>query len=336
MKGLIYQVKNIGRDKICILSFLLPIIIGLAINFISDASFTSISETSFGIVENNLIDNDIEWLQSYGNVSVFEDMDMLETAVKDPATQMIGVLKDDDRIKTILSGDELELYTIIGNTLPQIYAEGGMVSDVKVTIYPKESNNDLLKSLLIVITMVTAMFMGCTFNAMSIIGEKEDGIALINEVLPMTKKTYLIQKITLGFIGGMLSTVLTAYVCMPIEMGTFPFLIVLIVLSAFISALTGLFIGDFSSNLMSGIAYIKFIMILFLAPPILFYLAVPARSVLHILSYALPPSVSFYGLMDLLNGQTQNMGLYILVLLLHCIIWLLFYFTISKHSKKMY
>jgi hypothetical protein len=123
---------------------------------------------------------------------------------------------------------------------------------------------------------------------------------------------------------------------MPIEMGTFPFLIVLIVLSAFISALTGLFIGDFSSNLMSGIAYIKFIMILFLAPPILFYLAVPARSVLHILSYALPSSVSFYGLMDLLNGQTQNMGLYILVLLLHCIIWLLFYFTISKHSKKMY
>lgn len=336
MKGLIYQLKNIRGDKICILSFLLPIIMGLAINLLSDLSLTSISETSFGIVENDLRDHDIEWLQSYGNVSVFEGREMLKTAVNDPSTQMIGVLKDKEGIKTILSGDELELYTIIGNTLPQIYAESEVVSDVKVTIYPKESNNDFLKSLLIVITMVTAMFMGCTFNAMSIIGEKEDGITLINEVLPMTKKTYLTQKITLGFVGGMLSTVLTAYVCMPIEMATFPFLMILIVLSAFISALAGLFIGEFSNNLMSGIAYIKIIMILFLAPPILFYLVVPAESILRTLSYALPSSVSFYGLMNLLNGQIQNMGRYISVLFLHCILWLLFYFTITKRSKKTY
>lgn len=101
---------------------------------------------------------------------------------------MIGVMQDGNGIKTLLSGDELQVNTVIGNTLPKLYAEREMAALSKVTITPTADNSDTLKSLLIVITMVTAMFMGCTFNAMSIIGEKEDGIALINEVLPMTKK----------------------------------------------------------------------------------------------------------------------------------------------------
>ncbi len=336
MRGLKYQLKNIRRDKMCILSFLLPIIVGLAVSSLSDASFTSISETSFGIIENNLSANDVEWLRSYGKILVFKDMNMLKTAVNNPATHLIGVLNDSNGIKTVLSGDELQLYAVIGNTLPQLYMKDKMVSNVKVTIYPTENNNDFLKSLLIVITMVTALFMGCTFNAMSIISEKEDGIALINKVLPMTKKSYLIQKITLGFVGGVLSTILTACVCIRLEIKAIFLFLILIVLSAFISAMAGLFIGRFSSGLMIGIVYIKIIMILFLAPPVLFYLAVSASSILHTLSYVFPSSITFYGFMDLLNGHIQNIGLYIIVLFAHCIVWFLMYLITGKHRENAY
>jgi hypothetical protein len=45
------------------------------------------------------------------------------------------------------------------------------------------------------------MFMGCTFNSMNIIGEKEDGIALVNQILPMNTRTYILQKLALGFWG---------------------------------------------------------------------------------------------------------------------------------------
>ncbi|ERT29938.1 hypothetical protein O995_00052 [Enterococcus faecalis BM4539] len=335
MKGLRYQLKNIRRDKMCILSFLLPILVGLAINLLSGVSFSSLGETAFCILENDLSDSTVEWLQTNGSVTILPDMASLKNAVNDPATQAIGVMQDGNGIKTLLSGDELQVNKVIGNTLPQIYAEREMAALSKVTITPNADNSDALKSLLIVITMVTAMFMGCTFNAMSIIGEKEDGIAIINEVLPMTKKEYIVQKITLGFVGSVLSTLLTALVCMKITISQALPLLLLIVLSAFVAALVGLFIGRFSNGLMVGIVYIKIVMILFLAPPILFYLLIPADSILHALSYLLPPSATFYGLMDLLSGATQGIGINLVALSAHCLVWLLLFFVVEhgKHKK---
>lgn len=203
----------------------------------------------------------------------------------------------------------------------------------QTTIIPAADNNDGLKSLLIVITMVTAMFMGCTFNAMSIISEKEDGIAFINEVLPMAKWEYMFQKITLGFLGGILSAIITALVCMKITVSGILPLLLMIALSAFIAALAGLFIGHFSNGLMAGIVYIKIVMILFLAPPVLFYLAVPMGSITHALSYLLPSSASFYGLMDLLTGKMQDIWINITVLSAHCLVWLLLFF-VTAHGKR--
>ncbi len=45
------------------------------------------------------------------------------------------------------------------------------------------------------------------------------------------------------------------------------------VLLAFVSALIGLFVGRISDGLMVGIVYIKIVMIVFMAVPILYYLA---------------------------------------------------------------
>ena len=317
MKGLRYQLKNIRRDKMCILSFLLPVIVGFAISLLSGVSFSSLGETAFCILENDLTNDTIEWLQTNGSVTVFPDMIFLENAVNDPATQAIGVLQDRNGIKTLLSGDELQVNTVIGNTLPQLYVERENMALSQTTIIPAADNNDGLKSLLIVITMVTAMFMGCTFN----------------EVLPMAKWEYMFQKITLGFLGGILSAIITALVCMKITVSGILPLLLMIALSAFIAALAGLFIGHFSNGLMAGIVYIKIVMILFLAPPVLFYLAVPMGTITHALSYLLPSSATFYGLMDLLTGKMQDIWINITVLSAHCLVWLLLFF-VTAHGKR--
>ncbi len=330
MKGFKYQLKSIRRDKMCLLTFLLPVIVGIAINLLSGVSFQSIGETTFGVVENNITGDTVEWLQSNGVVVSHETLDELETAVNDPSSQMIGVLQAGNKIQTFIAGDELEVNKVIANTLPQVYENRATQLSTTRSIIPVVSDNEGLKSLLIVITLVTAMFMGCTFNAMNIISEKEDGIEFINQVLPMSMKSYMIQKTLLGFIGGTVSTIITALICMRIQVvQILPFLLI-VLLSAYISALIGLFIGYYANGLMVGIVYIKIVMILFLAPPIFFYLAVPNNSVIFRLSYLLPSSATFYGIMDLLKGQTEEIIPVLFALLIHAVLWSIVYKLIRK------
>ena len=59
-----------------------------------------------------------------------------------------------------------------------------------------------LQNIFIAMTLIVAMFMGCTFNAMNMISEKENGIDLVNQILPMTQSGYEMQKISVGFTGG--------------------------------------------------------------------------------------------------------------------------------------
>lgn len=334
MKGLKYQLKSIRRDKMCILTFLLPVIVGIAIDLLSGVSFQSMGETAFGVLENNISADTVEWLQSNGTVTQYETLDELREAVNNPSTQMIGVLQTGNAIQTFLSGDELEVNRRIADTLPQIYENRIEQLSFDKTIIPiKTDNNEGLKSLLIALTLVTAMFMGCTFNAMNIISEKEDGIEFINQVLPTTTKSYVVQKMLLGFIGGSVSTIVTAFICMRIEaVQILPFLLI-VLFSAYISALIGLFIGYFSNGLMVGIVYIKIVMILFLAPPIFFYLTVPDNSIIFILSYLIPSSATFYGVMDLLNGQFEKLWSTFTVLLTHAILWSAIYKLVRKRNR---
>lgn len=333
MNGLKYQLKSIRRDKMCILTFFLPVIVGIIINLLSGVSFQSIGETTFGIVENNITDDTAEWLQNNGAVIPYETLAGLKAAVNDPSTQMIGVLQAGNRIQTFIAGDELEVNKVIADTLPQVYENRATQLSITRTVIPVVTDNEGLKSLLIVITLVTAMFMGCTFNAMNIISEKEDGIEFINQVLPMSMTSYIIQKNLLGFIGGTVSTIITALICLRIQAAQLlPFLLI-VLLSAYISALIGLFIGYYANGLMVGIVYIKIVMILFLAPPIFFYLTVPGSSIVFRLSYLLPSSATFYGVIDLLNGRTEETVSVLLVLLIHAFFWSIVYKVIRKTKK---
>ncbi len=335
MNGLKYQLKNIRHDKMCILTFLLPVVVGIAISLLSDVSFLSISETSFGIVQNEAADDTAVWLQQSGTVTQYETFDALRNAVNDPSTQMIGVIQVDDTIQTFISGDELEVNRVIADTLPQIYENRTDSLPVERMLIHVETDNEGLKSLLIAITLVTAMFMGCTFNAMSIISEKEEGISFIMQILPMTTQSYVVQKITLGFIGGAASTIVTALICMRIELAqVLPFLMI-ILLSAYIAALIGLFIGIFANGLMIGIVSIKMVMILFLALPIFFYLIVPDETILFGLSYILPSSATFYGIMDLFNRQFTKLWSALAVLLTHAILLSIVYKLVQMRRTKV-
>lgn len=107
-----------------------------------------------------------------------------------------------------------------------------------------------------------------------------------------------------------------------------------IVLSAFVSALIGLFVGKLSDGMMVGVVYIKIVMIVFMAVPILNYLVGAGNKALSYICYLIPSSATFEGIMDLANGTASTATKDIVILALHCVLWFLLYLLLSKQQKK--
>lgn len=333
MRGLLYQLKSVWKDKFCIMSFLLPIIVALALKLVGGIDLSSVAEFHFGVLENDLSAQTIAWLERYGSVTAYETQEELIAAINEPSTYMIGVTADGDNIQTMVSGDELDLFRQTADTLPALYMGRDGAEQIRVTVLERPDLMEGLQNIFIAITLIVAMFMGCTFNAMNIISEKENGVELVNQILPMTRGGYAAQKIFVGFIGGCLSAVLTACCYFRLQWGSAILMLVLIMLSALIAALIGLFIGKFSESLMVGVVYIKVVMIIFMAVPLVFYL-LAAGGLISALCYFVPSSATFEGIMNLAAGDESVVTKDMFILMAHCVIWFLLYLSIAKRRKK--
>ena len=334
MKGLRYQLKSVLRDKFCLMTFLLPIVVAAALNFVGTIDFTTLGELHFGVLQGGLPTQTVSWLERYGPVTVYQTMEELTEAVIEPSTNLIGVKADGSGIKTMLSGDELDIFRQTADTLPDLYEQRHCTRQTEVHILERPDVMAGFQDMFIAVTLIVAMFMGCTFNAMNMISEKEDGVACINEILPMTHSRYILQKLSVGFICGCLSSVITVCICFRLSLSNAALMLVLIVLSAFVAALIGLFIGRTSSGLMVGVVYIKIVMIFFMAVPILRFLVGIRQPLLSAVCYLVPSQATFEGIMDVSTGSGAVVVKDIFILLAHCIGWFLLYIGLSVHQRK--
>lgn len=306
MRGLCYQFKSVWKDKFCILSFLLPIIVALALRFGGGIDLSSVAEFHFGVWEDGASKQIILWLERYGSVTLYETRAELTEAVNDTSTNLIGVTAEGDGIQTMVSGDELDIFRQTANTLPGLYARRDSVEQIHVTILERHDVMDGLANIFNAMTLLAAMFMGCTFNAMNIISEKENGVELVNQILPMSHSQYVMQKLLM---------------------------FVLIIFSAFTAALPGMFIGRFFANFMVGVAYIKMIMIAFMAVPMLAWL-LGADGFVLTLCYFVPSTPVFEGIMHLANEGNNLPAKDMVILLTHCVIWLGGYLILFHASLR--
>lgn len=321
-KRVLYQLKSCGRDKLCILSFLLPVIAGLALNFLTDIDLTQLAEPEFAVLEGELGSGEEKnWLEQMGTVKEYASEEALKKAVLEPAGNVLGIREQGAAFRVICAGDEPEMIRKLADRLVRMYEERGRMDIAEITILPAEANAGI-KPLFIAITMITAMFMGGTFSAMNILGEKEDGTALVNEILPQSRMAALLRKIMVGLLGGVLSALLTAAVCIhSLPLSRIPALFLLILLSGFLASLAGAFIGQAAGGLMSGIGLLKLVMLGFIAPPIVFYLLLPMGGSGNIPAYLVPSHGAFQGIMKLLGGIDGGLGEDIFALALHCMLW---------------
>ena len=333
MKGLKYQLKSVLRDKFCLMTFLLPILVAVALNFMGSIDMSSLGELHFGVLKNDLPPQTITWLERYGPVTAYGTQEELTAAINEPSTNVIGVKADGDSIKTAISGDELDIFQQAAATLPALYEQRAEAELVKVLTMERPDILESFQDIFIPAVLIVAMFMGCTFNAMNIISEKEDGVAFINEILPMTPSQYIFQKVVVGFLFGSLSSIITACICFQLSWHNWGIMLALIVLSSFVAALIGLFTGKLSEGLMIGVVYIKIIMLVFIAVPILCAL-IGVSGLSAVLCNLVPSQPAFDGIMALSAGNTgaaiKDAG----ILSIHCVVWPALYVLLFTQWKK--
>ena len=332
MKGLKYQMKRVLRDKFCLMTFLLPILAAAALNFMGAIDLSSLGELHFGVLENELSPQAVTWLERYGPVTVYGTPEELAAAIKEPSTNVIGVKADGDILKTAISGDELDIFQQAAATLPALYDQRTGAEPVKVLTLERPDILENFQDIFIPAVLIVAMFMGCTFNAMNIISEKEDGVAFVNEILPMTPSQYILQKVVVGFLFGSLSSIVTACICFRLSWQNFGRMLTLIVLSSFVAALIGLFIGRCSKDLMIGVVYIKLVMLVFIAVPILCAL-IGAGGPLADICNIVPYQPAFEGILALSHKNTGTALKDAGILAVHCMVWFALYLLISRRHK---
>lgn len=324
MKGFKYQMKSILRDKFCLMTFLLPVLAAVALRLIGSIDMSSLGELHFGVLEDDLPPQTVTWLERYGPVTVCGTPEELAAVINESSTNVIGVKADGDSLKTAIAGDELNIFRQAAATLPILYEQREEAGQVRVQTLERPDILEHLQDIFIPAVLIVAMFMGCTFNAMNIISEKEEGVAFVNEILPMTPSQYIWQKVALGFFFGSLSSIATACICFQLSWQNLGLLLALVVLSAFVAALIGLFIGKFSEGLMIGVIYIKIVMLLFLAVPLVCAL-IGVSGPLAVLCNIAPSQPAFEGIMALSAGSMGTVMRDIGILAMHGITWFALY-----------
>ncbi len=329
MKGLKYQLKSVLKDKFCLMTFLLPMVVAVALNFMGFIDLSSLGEHHFGVLENDLSSETM--LAGRWPMTVYE-REELTAAINEPSTNIIGVKADGASIKTVVAGDELDIFRQAAVTLPSLYEQREWAEKVEIQTLERSDILESFQDIFIPAVLIVAMFMGCTFNAMNIISEKEDGVAFVNEILPMTPSQYILQKVVVGFLFGSLSSIVTACICFRLSWQNFG-LLPLIVLSSFVAALIGLFIGKLSESLMTGVVYIKIAMLAFLAVPIVCAL-IGVNGPLAVICNIVPSQPAFDGIMALSAGNMGTAIKDIGILAIHCAAWFALYILIFARHKS--
>ena len=327
MAGLWYQLKLTMKDKMSIITFFLPLVMALALNLLSDWPFSEVGTTRFAVLSNTESAEIIPMLERYGAVTACDSREELKARVIDPNDDTIGVVPAQGGLEIVLAGDEMSWTAAVASRLESMLRGGEQ--GMEMTVLPQQNLMGELLNPLIALVLVSALFLGLTFNTINLVMEKEDGVVFVNDVLPLTPLAYLLQKTAIGFLGGVVLTVLSALILFD-RLTQLLQLLPLVIFGGFVAAVTGLMIGRLAENLMVSIVYIKIVMLIFMAVPLVAHLFAPQaiQPYFHIL----PPYTFFAGTIGILE-HSANLPLHTGVLFLHSIIWFGIYQLFTGRKK---
>ncbi|MCM1989365.1 ABC transporter permease [Oceanirhabdus seepicola] len=327
ISSLYIQSKFVLRDKIIIISILLPIFLGIFIRVYTPDMMTVGNQIA--VIKDDLSDETIKKLREIAIVTEFSDLNEVKERVLVTKDEIIGVVLEHSAgdYKYVLEGNEttraLKDLDVIDN-----YLRGNnTVNKLSTEILPNSDNE--MKYFLMTLTMIIALYMGSTLIAFNIIEENECGINNINKILPVSTKQYIIYKIIVGLIGTILITSVTGVIL--IGKAYFQYLFLFSLISACCSSCLGLYLGLFSKDLISGIIYIKVILLVFIFVPVIGFIMPNEFTVFKKLFYLIPTYSMFEGFWSIIKfGDVTSMIKNMAIVLAHTVIGYVAYYYISK------
>lgn len=328
ISALFIQSKIVLRDKIIIISILLPIF--LAIFLTVDLTDTMTIENQFAVIENNLPVETIDKIKEIATVTEFSSFYELKKRVLVPKDEIIGIVLDSTtEYKYILEGNEttrtLKNLEVIDNFLKG----NNPIDEVNIEFQPNTDND--MKYFLMILTMIIALYMGSTLIAFNIIEEKESGINNINKILPVSAKQFIFYKILNGLLGTIFIISVTGFIL--VGKSYFPYLFLFSLIAACCSSSLGLYLGLFSKDLITGIIYTKVILLLFIFIPVIGFIM--PNNIITKFFYLIPTYPIFQGFWSIIKygdeiGMLKNMA----IILAHTIIAYTLYYYISNHKNN--
>lgn len=327
------QLKTALRDKVVIISILLPIFMAVLLRI--NMPDTVIIEAQVAVNNNDLPIETIRKIEKVAVVNRFNNIEEIKNRVLISKDEVVGIITDDTvgQCKFIFEGNETT------RTIKNMEAIGDLINDNisldKTQVEVISSDNNEMKYMLIIITMLIALYMGSTFIAFNIVGEKEEGIANINQILPISNNKYNLQKVLLGLIGTVVITFITGLIL--IDKDNFSYLFLFLFVSACCSSSLGLYLGFFSKDLLSAIINTKVVLLVFILIPFIGFIIPEKLNTLKKLFYLIPTYPIFEGFWCILKyGDVSAMMFNMGIVFLHTSAAYLLYFCILNRCGETY
>jgi hypothetical protein len=241
-----------SRDSLTLIIILMPILLGIGINLLTP----SINDTTVNLA---LLEGEnpaqAEYFADFAKVELFPNEEAIQTRVK-KRDHIVGILPDGDRYYIMSQGNEPESVIEMAKLVNMYYAEGIDLEDATAKLFEFGETVPPLKKMLTNTLIIMISILGGMLITFNIIEEKTDHTISAMNVTTVSKNAFLLGKSLIGMLYPVFSTIVILLITgfREVNIGQ---LIVMVVVSSFISLMIGFIQGINNDDVMSAAASVK-------------------------------------------------------------------------------
>ncbi|MAT43623.1 MAG: ABC transporter substrate-binding protein [Anaerolineaceae bacterium] len=241
-----------SRDSLTLIIIIMPILLGIGVNLLTP----SINDTTVNLA---LLEGEnpaqAEYFADFAKVELFPNEEAIETRVK-KRDHIVGILPDGDRYYIMSQGNEPESVIEMAKLVNMYYAEGINLEDATAKLFEFGETVPPLKKMLTNTLIIMISILGGMLITFNIIEEKTDHTISAMNVTTVSKNAYLLGKSLVGMLYPVFSTIVILLITgfRDVNLGQ---LILMVIVSSFLSLLIGFIQGINNDDVMSAAASVK-------------------------------------------------------------------------------
>ncbi|KAB3533500.1 ABC transporter permease [Alkaliphilus pronyensis] len=284
------------RDNILVYMLIAP----LLLSFGASMLIPSVEDTSIRFaVENSLQKELVMDLREYGEVEEYDSIDEVRNRVE-KNDAIVGVVEGEGKLTLLFEGNEpQEVIDTYKAVLSNIMSNK---SNVDVQHKSLDQRGSILKEFITIAMIMTTLMISGVISGFNIVAERESKAINAIAVSPLTTRGYIMARGILSNIIAIILAIGSSIILVSFNID-YSNLLIILILSSFLTTLLGLIVGAFAQNQLTAIAVIKLLTPLYVAIPMLSFL-IPDR--LSFLLYWLPNYWQFQALSNIYFSFPQE------------------------------